>query len=189
MLPELSEVRRRRKAAGISQKGLSKAAGTSQGAISKMEGGRSEPSYSTVKKIFDALENLESPQSGSVTGIMNQKVIRIQAGDFAGRAIQLMRQNDISQIPVFRREQPVGSVSERTVLERMREGVSIEALSKIRVESLMAPSFPVAPEGMSVKSASFFLENFPAVLIASKTGKIIGIVTKSDMLKTVKGKR
>ena len=189
MLPELSEIRRRRRAAGISQKALALLARVAQPTLSKIEGEKTEAAYSTVKRLFDSLEALEGSGGGPVSDLMNARVLRVQTAETVGKAIHLMRQNDISQLPVFRRESPIGSVSERTLIERMREGQTIEELSRKRVEQVMAPSFPIVPEGASVRSASSFLEDFSAVLVSSKAGRIIGIVTKSDLLKTVKGRK
>ena len=53
MLPELSEIKAKRKHLGLSQSGLSVKTGVSQSLIAKLEAGKISPSYLSAKKIFD----------------------------------------------------------------------------------------------------------------------------------------
>ena len=53
LLPDLSDVRRLRKAAGLTQMQLSRATGVSQSIISKLEAGRLDPAYSNVAKLME----------------------------------------------------------------------------------------------------------------------------------------
>ncbi len=189
MIPDISEVRKRRRAAGVSQAGLAGRAGVSQSALSKMEGGRTDPSYRTVKAVFDALEAMEARGSSPVSALMNRRVLKAQAGEPVRRAIQSIRENDVSQLPVFSGERPVGSVSEKTILDLLRRGMTLERVSEMRVGEIMGPAFPVVPAAAGTESVAAFLDDFPAVLVSGKrSGRIVGIVTKSDLLKAVSTK-
>ncbi|MEM0475595.1 MAG: helix-turn-helix domain-containing protein [Candidatus Norongarragalinales archaeon] len=60
VLPELGEVKKRRKALNLTQSALARLAGVSQSFIAKVERGKSDPAYSLAKRVFDALEALET---------------------------------------------------------------------------------------------------------------------------------
>jgi len=56
MIPSLSEIRKRRKALGLTQSGLARRAGVSQSLIAKVESGRLDPAYGKARKIFETLD-------------------------------------------------------------------------------------------------------------------------------------
>ena len=56
-LPDLKELKYLRRKLEVTQKELSGAIGIPQATISRIESGKGNPTYSTVKKIFEYLEN------------------------------------------------------------------------------------------------------------------------------------
>jgi predicted transcriptional regulator len=183
MLPELSEIRRRRRAAGMSQKALARLARTSQATLSKIETGGTDPSYSVARKVLDSLEELEGAKGRTLGELANRRILSVEPADLVGKALRIMRGKDISQLPVFRGALPVGSVSERFLLEGIRKGKTIEEIAKMKISEVMGPPFPVLPESTGAERASFLLENFSAVLVSDRAGRIAGIVTRTDLLK------
>ena len=56
ILPELTAIRKIRRKLNINQKTMERDLGISQATISRIESGKANPSYNTIKKIFDYLE-------------------------------------------------------------------------------------------------------------------------------------
>lgn len=186
LLPELSEIRTLRVSLGMSQKELSRRSGVSQAAISKAERGRGDVSYSSAFRIFSALESSkEETKGGNVESYMKRGIFSAETGDLAEKAIKIMRERGISQLPVFSGGRSVGSVSERTLLEASGR-LGMKRLLETRVSSIMQAPFPIVPEGTGIDAASDFLSRFSAILVSDKTGKISGILTRTDLLRGAK---
>ncbi len=184
ILPELSEIRERRRSLMISQAILSRVAGISQGALSKIERGESDPSYSTVKGLFGFFSTIErEAKTGTVEKIMTKNVVKVEEGTRVSDAARLMRGQGLSQLPVFRGRIAIGSVSEKSIIAEIEKAGFGSAYGK-KVEEVMLPPFPVVPEGSPTKAVFGILENFSAVLISSKKdGSIVGIVSRADVLR------
>jgi predicted transcriptional regulator len=154
-----------------------------------MERRGTNPSYNSVKLVFGALERteqqgLKSRGSAPILALMNKRILSVRTDERVKRAIQVMRESDVSQLPVFSGEGLVGSVSEGTIFDLLQKGLTLEKVSEMRVEKIMGSPFPVVPATAGTESVKSFLDEFPAVLIcAPGSGKIVGIATKADLLK------
>ena len=73
MLPDVKEIKRRRKALGLTQKKLAMLAGVSQSVVAKIESGNVAPSYSIVKRLFDVFE--EMSKQGAIKSRLVIKVV------------------------------------------------------------------------------------------------------------------
>ena len=87
-------------------------------------------------------------------------------------------------MPVLKGESSVGSISEKVILKLLNSGRSMDQLSRMRVSEVMDDSFPTVSENSTMEGVSSILNTSNAVLITRK-GKIIGMVTRADMLKLV----
>jgi cystathionine beta-synthase len=98
--------------------------------------------------------------------------------------ITLMREYQISQVPVVKAELPlaiaevVGSVRERALLESV---FADESLLERPVSEVMGPPLPTVGSGEAVDAAVEALERGSAVLVVD-AGHPIGILTRSDVL-------
>ena len=182
MLPQIEEIKRKRMALGITQFKLAKLVGVSQSLIAKLESGNLDPSYSNAKKIFLALEKMEVADSKKVRNVMSNKLFKVGISDTVKIAINLMKRKGISQLPIFDGENNVGSISEKTVLDRLASGEDMDSLVTGRVEEIMDGTFPTVDEDLPVKAAAQLLQYSQGLLVLSK-GKFIGFVTKADILK------
>ncbi|MCS7105908.1 MAG: helix-turn-helix domain-containing protein, partial [Candidatus Aenigmarchaeota archaeon] len=90
MLPEIEEIEKRRKNLGLTQKKLAAFCGLSQSLIAKIESKKVNPSYSSVKKIFDCLEALEKKSLITAEQLASTKVIWIKSKEKVSKAIKLM---------------------------------------------------------------------------------------------------
>jgi predicted transcriptional regulator len=181
MLPELSEIKARRKIQGLTQSGLAALSGVSQSLIAKLEAGKIVPSYDKAKKLFDTLEKMHE-ESGLCAGdVMVKKVLFVSEDDSIKKAVAMLEKKALSQLPVLRKSQSVGLVTEKGILAKLGSGIDVE---RGRVKDAMEEAAPTIQETTPLQIVSQLLTYSPAVLVKKK-GKIRGIITKSDLLKTM----
>ena len=95
------------------------------------------------------------------------------------KALDLLSEHNVSQLPVIDNGQPVGSVEES---ELMSSVLRNPALFDAPVSSLMEAVFPVVHIEESINQAITLLsKKHPAVLVQDE-GKIVGIVTRFDVI-------
>ncbi len=182
-LPELAEIPRRRRLLGLGQVELAKKSGVSQSLVAKVERGLVVPSYENAKKIFDSLSEAEEQNALFARDVMNAKIIRVKKSESLLKAVELLRKAGISQVPVFEEERVVGSLSEQTIVDRVAKGEGARMGSMI-VGDVMDESFSIIDESTPLSIVSSLLKYNAAVLV-SKKGKVMGIITKADLLKVV----
>ncbi|MDO8340265.1 MAG: CBS domain-containing protein [Candidatus Burarchaeum sp.] len=185
MLPEISELGKRRRRLGVTQTQLAKLAGVSQSLIAKIERGRVDPSFSNVKRLSDALEVLERRESVSAKDIMTGSIISVRKSELVSGAIKLIQSNGISQLPVMDGEHLIGSFSEGTITELLASGTDSSKLSKMTVVQVMDEPFPTVREDTPISAISPLLQHNSAVVVV-RGGKGRGIITKADLLKAVR---
>jgi len=184
MLPNLDEIGRRRRLLALSQKELARLSGVSQPTIAKIESGRISPSYPKTKAIFDTLEGLERRNELKARDVSHGKVVGVQAQDPVAKGVRVMRETGFSQLPVFNGSQVVGSLTEKVILQRLMSTSKPDELSKQLIEKIMDEAFPTVSEDTPLSMVSALLQYEPAVLVARK-GRVLGIITKADLLKVV----
>ncbi len=189
LLPLLDEISRRRKEAGLTQSKLAGIAGVSQSIIAKIESGSVDPSYSIVRKLFSALDSLKAESASGEDRVrragelMSRGVVWVGKNQLVRDAVTVMRRRGYSQLPVLDGGRSIGSLSEKTVLDRAAHGENLEELFRRRVGDVMESPLPVVNEDTSVDALYGLLRENYAVLV-SRGNEVIGILAKSDLLKT-----
>lgn len=158
---------------GISQEKLAKLVGISQAHIAKIENEKVNPTLSTINKMLSVLQVRKEIKCSK---LMQRKIISISPTDNVNNAIKLMKIFKISQIPVIEHSLNIGSITERTILQHLDKN-----LSKIKIREIMEQPFPVLSWQSNTESVKSLLEFHQAILLSEK-GKIVGIITKSDLL-------
>jgi predicted transcriptional regulator len=181
----LEEIPRRRRLLSISQKKLANLAGVSQSMIAKIESKHISPSYLKTKAIFDTLESLERRNEMKASEICHGKVVSVQAHEPISRAVHLMRETGFSQLPVLNADRVVGSITEKTILQKLVPSPKPDLVSKRDVETIMDDAFPTVHDLTPVSMVSALLQYEPAVLVLRR-GHVLGIITKADLLKVIK---
>ncbi len=183
MLPQLDEIPKKRKALGLTQSKLAQLAGVSQSIIAKIESGTVDPSYSIAKRLVEALEK-ESIQVSRprVSEIMSRPVISVSKTQLVRDAVDMMRKRGYSQLPVFDGNRCVGSISEKTILDRAARGEPLESLLNNRVRDIMDSPLPMVNDDTPLEMVLGLLQGNYGVLV-TKGESTIGILTKSDILK------
>ncbi|MDI3482874.1 MAG: hypothetical protein PWQ88_745 [Candidatus Methanomethylophilaceae archaeon] len=184
--PAASDIRKLRKTLDITQAELSRQSGISQSAIAKIERGTISASYDTVVKLFETLEKMGRREEGHKTAsdVASKGVVTIQCTEKVRAASDLMKTTGFSQLPVLKGDVPVGSISERNILELIRQGKTMDELSEMSVARVMGEMFPLVNEQTPIETVTTIMANSNAVLVANK-GKLVGIITSADLLKLI----
>ena len=172
---ELEEVRKIRKKLGMTQTELANRAGVSQSLIAKIESGRIDPTYTKTMKIFAALSDLEKKEEVKAGQLMTSRIVSVNSSTPIKDAIAKMKKYGISQLPVIDNHKLVGFVSESTILDALLNSKGT------KVSEIMQESPPIVSKTTSVQVVSNLLKHYPIVVV-SEGGKLIGLITKSDLL-------
>lgn len=175
MTYELEEIKKIRKTLGMTQTELANRAGVSQSLIAKIESGRIDPTYTNTKKIFTALSELEKKEEIKAEQLMTSKIISIGSAASVKDAIDKMKKHEISQLPVIDSNKLVGLVSESIILDAL-----LNSKGKI-VRDVMQDAPPIVSKTASIQVVSNLLKHYPMVAV-SEEGRLIGLITKSDLL-------
>ena len=186
MLPSLAEIPKKRKELGLTQSRLAVSAGVSQSIIAKIEAASVDPSYSVVQRLFAALERagVETP-ARRVEELISRPVVSVGRTQLVRDAVDLMRRRGFSQLPVLDGGRCVGSISEKTILDRAARGESLESVLGLKVREIMDSPLPVVNSDTPLDLVLGLLQSNYGVLV-SKGENLVGILTKSDILKTKK---
>jgi predicted transcriptional regulator len=194
-LPDLDKVRQMRKRLDLSQRELATLAGVSQSLIAKIERGNIDPSYSNVRKILMAFEEVlrrrkvEGMKLGaqlSVGDLATRGVVFVTPEQTLAESVERMMKGRFTQLPVLQGERVVGGVTDDRIrdytIEETRNGrKSYDEVMQTRVEEIMSEPFPILSEDTPIQLASVHLQRDEAVLVSRK-GQIIGILTSADFL-------
>jgi predicted transcriptional regulator len=171
-----SLLKKRRLEAGLTQNQLAKLAGVSQAHIAKIEGEKVDPRLSTVNKIMDILE---SGKGRKCSDIMTTGVITTHPNDKIREASETMVRHAISQLPVIEDGRVVGMITDEAIVRNLSPNIADE-----QVEKVMEPPLPSVSEDTDVAVIKPLLETHSGVLVTKK-GKLVGIITRSDLLEVV----
>lgn len=172
---ELSEIKKIRKNLGLTQTDLAKRANVSQSLIAKIESGKIDPTFTKTKKIFETLNDLENKEEIKAEEVMNKKIISVIPDNDVKESITKMKKSGISQMPVIEDHKVIGLVSESSLLDALMDK------KDKKVSDIMEEAPPIISKTTSVKVISSLLRHYPMVLV-SESGKLIGLITKADLL-------
>jgi len=95
------------------------------------------------------------------------------------RALDLIKENDISQLPVIDKGKPIGTVIDNDLMSAVLEG---KARLDELVTSVMEPPFPVLGVSAPVEHAIDFLKKKDSAVLVEEDHKLIGILTRYDVI-------
>jgi predicted transcriptional regulator len=176
---EISQLRRVRASIGMTQAEFARHAGVSQSLITKIESGKLDPKYSTVRRIEQAIAQLEHRKQPTAETVMHKGIISATLHEPLPHLIKRMQRTSISQVPVMDGQHVAGLINERIILEAMSEG---KDLSKLAAQDIMADAPPILPPTIPLSTAIKLLEHIPLLIIKDKK-RIVGIVTRADLIK------
>jgi len=133
--------------------------------------------------------HLMDPSAASAGEVVGNKVRRVpalltvQSGEPLRNALALIEQHDISQIPVFKGGEVVGTLEENEVL---KAALSDPRAVEVPVDRWMTKALPVVASDEHVDTITRLLAKEPAVLV-QRGGEVVGILTRYDMLQFIAG--
>jgi len=180
----LTEVRRRRLALGISLGELARAIGRSDATLSRIERGQIRPSYELVQRILaylEAQEGLTAPRL-TVGELMHHPLVSVESKALLSTAAQRMESGAYSQLPVVDDGRVVGSLSESALLRVLAQSNP----NRVRVRDVVEPPYPVLDEAFPADLLPPLFGRYPAILV-TRHGELVGIVTKADVIRGLRG--
>jgi len=188
MLPKLSEIKNLRKKTGLTQTGLAKETGVNQSLIAKIEAGSIVPSYTNAKKLFDFFEIIQKGTNAKTTEFMTHKVLNVKRDSSLRGAIRIMEKNSVSQLPVIEEGKSIGTISEKNALEVINSAEDSKEALERKVEEVMEEAMPQITEETPFELVSSIMAHYSGVLV-TRQGKVVGIITKADLLHAIVGKK
>jgi len=187
-LPDLSKIKELRKKLNISQKELAEELSkieelnVPQSTISRIERGTIDPPYTKFKRIFEYLISKRKEKEESIKiaeDFMTQNIKSIKPSSTIREAVNLMNENEISQLPIIENNQNIGSITSKKIQKYITDNPKIINMDVSLIKEL---PFPEIDKNWNVKDISDLLLKYPAVLVR-KNNDYIGIITDSDLLR------
>jgi cystathionine beta-synthase len=127
---------------------------------------------------------MEERPAGKLSDLLRHKsilqpIISVTPGDPVQRAATLLRQYNISQLPVMQDEQVVGSIQESEVMRLVMEKVD---LSTTRIHEVMGRPFPTLPADADVKDACYTVAEGDTAVLVVADRRPVGVLTKIDFI-------
>jgi CBS domain-containing protein len=126
-----------------------------------------------------------------VRDVMSRKVVSISADDTLRILDEIMKLGNVRHLPVVRRGELVGVVSQRDLLRASLSnvmGIPTEEqqvfLEGVHISEVMsAPPISIDPEASVQAAAGVMAERKIGCLPVLDCGKLVGIVTETDVLR------
>jgi predicted transcriptional regulator len=178
MVFDITHLKKIRKQLNLTQHQFAKTAGLSQSLIAKIESGKLDPTYSKVKKIEQALEILAKKHEKEAREIMVRKIISVQQEEKATKIIEVMNKHSVSQIPILEKDKVIGIVSESSLSR------GLEEIKLLKARDIMEEAPPIMAKDTKLEVIKNLLQHYSLVLVKEK-GKLIGLITKADFIKSL----
>lgn len=113
----------------------------------------------------------------------DRRFIGVQVGDSVRNAFNLMKTNDISQMPVLDGDKIVGSITETQVLHFLLENPLNNSEKEVKL--VMGEAFPTVQDDLPISQLSRYIsKEIPAVVTVDRSGGI-HIVTQYDLIQAI----
>ncbi|MBI4520761.1 MAG: pyridoxal-phosphate dependent enzyme [Gemmatimonadetes bacterium] len=132
-----------------------------------------EPEIGTVQDLLAA----KDPGAPTLVAVEPATTVRV--------ALSLITSRDISQLPVLAEGDCVGSLSEGTLMARVIEDPK---LLDGPVAALMDAPFPVVDSHLDVPAVMRLLTRQNAAVLVRENGRIVGVITRFDVVRTITGR-
>jgi len=95
------------------------------------------------------------------------------------KALDLFKENDVSQLPVLEKGKSIGTVSDNDLMSAVLDDhTKLDAL----VNTMMKPSYPILGASAPIEYAIDFLKKKDSAVLVEDEHKIVGIITRYDVI-------
>ncbi len=112
----------------------------------------------------------------------NQKLVTIDVTATMNEALALMNKFSISQLPVSKGKEIVGSLNDNYLFNKLIENSDVKNAS---VESMMQPAFPIVGEQAPIEEVSKLITKDNNAVLLRDLGGSMHIITKHDVIQAV----
>ena len=117
-----------------------------------------------------------------INGRGTQKIITVSPSQIVLEAIDLMKKYDIENIPVYNKDENVGSISAHGLFDKI---LSNPELKTNTIESVMEQPYPMVPFDMPVERLSSYISKENGAVISKDDSGTLHIVTKYDIIQSL----
>ena len=110
------------------------------------------------------------------------KLLKVEVGDSLKRALQLIEQHNVTQIPVFKGTDPVGTLFDSEIL---RTVIADPRAIERPVEQCMDEPLPVVGSDEPIERVTHLLATRNPAVLVRDNGAVVGILTRFDMLQFI----
>ena len=126
---------------------------------------------------------METTVKDIITSKTDSQFIAAESHHSIKEVLDVMRSNDISQLPVMENDKIVGSISEKTILSHILSDPLNNLVGEIR--TIMEKPFPLVPMDTSIKDVSRYLDrNIKAVMTSDNLDRH-HIITQYDLIRAL----
>tara|TARA_B110000438_G_scaffold260300_1_gene270276 strand:- start:24 stop:581 length:558 start_codon:yes stop_codon:yes gene_type:complete len=177
LLPEITEIKRIRKRKNMSLSKFATEYGINKSWLYQVEEGHIEPSYSKIKKIFDMLESEKYEKELTAEDLCITDMVSFKIGEFIEDANKIMIKKGISQVPVFEKNNCVGMITDKTIMNLIESGVSKIPITR----HLLEPKTITVPVDHPLSSLRRLLDHYEYLLV-EKNNSTYGILVRQDIM-------
>ncbi len=187
-VPTPKELQNLRKKVGLTQAELADRVGISQSLVARIEKGQVNPSVGTLKRILNVIEEQKEVHS-TIGDLLKWKghssklnpLIWVSPEDKVRRAVILMRRHGISQLPVLKGNNTIGSISEGAIIKQLMT-MGSQKVFGLSVREIMELPFPTIDIKESVDSALSEIASGVEAILVYDEERPVGIITKIDII-------
>jgi len=134
--------------------------------------------------------HLLDPSANTARDLLSAKsrrvpaLLSVQAGEPLKRALALVEQHDVTQIPVFRGSELVGTLYDSDIL---RAALGDPTAVDKPVEGWMAAPLPIVTSAEPLERVTRLLAARKPAVLVREDGAMLGILTRFDMLQFIAG--
>ncbi len=108
-----------------------------------------------------------------------QQLIAIDPKTTVRDALGLIKENDVSQLPVIEKGRPVGTVIDNELMSAVLEN---QSMLDVPVTKIMGAAYPVLGSSAAIEHAIDFLKKKDSAVLVEEDHKIVGILTRYDVI-------
>ncbi|MBI2930115.1 MAG: pyridoxal-phosphate dependent enzyme, partial [Planctomycetes bacterium] len=111
-----------------------------------------------------------------------KKLLRAEPSEPVVVALERMQANDVSQLPVFEEDSPIGAIYEDTIVQMLLAGRDIR---EVVVREVMGKSFPVVGKDARIDEITSIIPSQAPAVFVDLGGKQFDIITKYDLVHSI----